>query len=240
MNSQVFEHTKTLWYNINMDDLKLQAIKLRKLGLTYSLIQEQLDVKIPKSTLSFWFKNIKLSSTAIEKNKRLSTLATEKSRILAVKANKIKRQKYLDSLSNRYEYLKESINNKDTALIALTMIYLGEGGKSKTGSVSIGNSDQNVIRLFLYLLNICFDIDKSKFRCTVQCRADQNTQELEKFWSKTTSIPLAQFYKTRIDPRTIGKPSRKLDYKGVCSLDYFSADIFNTIMTIISIVTKGL
>lgn len=235
-----FEHTNGLWYNINMDDLKSQAIKLRKLGLTYSLIQKQLDIKIPKSTLTFWFKGIKLSVIATKENKRLSTLATEKSRIMAVKANKIIRQEYLDSLSNRYEHLKESITNKDTALIALSMIYLGEGGKSKTGSVSIGNSDPNVIRLFLYLLNICFVIDKSKFRCTVQCRADQNTQELEKFWSKTTGIPFTQFYKTRIDPRTVGKPSRKLDYKGVCSLDYFSADIFNTIMAIIEIVTKGL
>lgn len=223
-----------------MDILKSQAIKLRKLGLTYSLIQEQLDVKIPKSTLSFWFKNIKLSVSAKTENKRLSTLATEKSRILAVKANKIIRQKYLDTLSTRYEHLKEKIKDKNTALIALSMIYLGEGGKSRTGSVSIGNSDQNVIRLFLYLLNICFDIDKSKFRCTVQCRADQDTQELEKFWSEITGIPLTQFYKTCIDPRTIGKPSRKLDYKGVCRLDYFSADIFNSIMTIIDIVTKGL
>jgi hypothetical protein len=240
MNSQVFEHTKTLWYNKIMIDLKSQAIKLREKGLTYSLIQKELNVKIPKSTLSFWFQDLKLSDLATIENKRLSTLATAKSRILAVKANKIKRQNYLDSLSNRYEYLKAKIINKDTALLALSMIYLGEGGKSKTGSVSIGNSDPNVIQLFLYLLNICFDIDKSKFRCTVQCRADQNTQELEKFWSEVSKIPLTQFYKTRIDSRTIGKPSRKLDYKGVCSLDYFSADIFNTIMTIIKIVTKGL
>lgn len=223
-----------------MDNLKEKAIKLRKLGLTYALIQKHLAIKIPKSTLSSWFKNVILSNAAKSENKKLSNLATEKSRLLAVKSNKIIRQKYLGSLTEKYKYLRNNIKSRDTALIALSMIYLGEGGKSKKGSISIGNSDPNVIKLFLYLLEICFNIDRNKFRCTVQCRADQDIIKLEKFWSQTTGIPFSQFYKTRIDPRTIGKPSKKIDYKGVCCLDYFSAEIFNSIMAIISIVTKGL
>jgi len=78
----------------------------------------------------------------------------------------------------------------------------------------------------------CYTIDEKKFRCTVLCRADQDTKALEKFWLKITKIPSSQFYKTRMDPRTAGKPSRKLDYKGVCVIDYFSADIFLDLMQI--------
>ena len=31
---------------------------------------------------------------------------------------------------------------------------------------------------------------------------------------------------TKIDVRTLGKPTKKQDYKGVCRVDYFSAEIF--------------
>ncbi len=220
-----------------MDNLQSQAIKLRRQGLTYSLIQKRLKVKISKGTLSYWFKDVKLSTNAQIKNRRLSTMATKKSRKFAIAANKAIRQKHLDSIANDYRYLENKIKDKDTALIALSMIYLGEGSKQGNGSVMLGNSDPNVIKLFLYLLRLCYHIDERKFRCTVQCRADQNIDSLEKFWLKTTKIPFTQFYKTRVDPRTIGKPSKKPDYKGVCRINYLSADIFNRLIEISKILT---
>lgn len=84
----------------------------------------------------------------------------------------------------------------------------------------------------------CYKIDEKKFRCTILCRNDQNIKNLENFWVKVTKIPKSQFYKTRIDPRTIGKPSQKLDYKGVCVIDYFSADLFLDLMQIPKIIHK--
>ena len=120
------------------------------------------------------------------------------------------------------------------------MLYLGEGAKNQRGSLMFGNSDPFIISLFLYLLRYCYNIDESKFRCTLQCRADQNSRKLEKFWFQITKIPLSQFYKARIDPRTIGKPSKKLEYKGVCRIDYFSAEIFTELTQIANIVHEGL
>ena len=112
------------------------------------------------------------------------------------------------------------------------MLYLGEGAKSSRGSVCFGNSDPFIISLFLNLVRKCYKVDEKKFRCTVLCRADQSVGNLEKFWLKITKIPKSQFYKTRIDARTIGKPTKKLDYKGVCVINYFSADIFLDLMQI--------
>jgi hypothetical protein len=207
--------------------LKDQVIVLRKQGKTYSEINNYLDKPLSKSTISYWCKGIILSE---KQSKRISKIREEKiknGQKIAVKINQIKRQKYLESIENRVKHLKKVINNKDVAKIAVAMLFLGEGSKSKTrGSLVFGNSDPDVIHLFLNLLRFCYKIDKIKFRCTLQCRADQNIKELEKFWSKTTDIPLAQFYKAQVDPRTIGKPSKKLEYKGVCRIDYFSADIF--------------
>jgi hypothetical protein len=59
----------------------------------------------------------------------------------------------------------------------------------------------------------------------VQCRADQNIEELEKFWLDITKIPKKQFYKAQIDPRTVGKPTLNKNYKGVLKVDYFDTRI---------------
>ena len=132
------------------------------------------------------------------------------------------------------------LKNKDIAKVVLSILYLCEGSKSlERGSVMFGNSDPFIINLFLYLLRRCYNIYERKFRCTLQGRADQDVKKLEKFWSKITNIPLSQFYKARIDSRTIGKKSKNLNYKGVCRIDYFSAEIAIELMQISKIIHKG-
>jgi len=55
-----------------------------------------------------------------------------------------------------------------------------------------------------------------------------------------TKIPKSQFYKARIDKRTIDKPTKKVNYKGVCRIDYFSSDIRIELDQVIEVINKGL
>lgn len=104
------------------------------------------------------------------------------------------------------------------------MLYLGEGKKYSGRSVcTLGSADPKIITLFLWFLKQVFAFNAAKVRCTVQCRADQNHETLESYWSTVTRIPRSQFYKTRIDPRTVGKPTQKQNYKGVLKIEYMSA-----------------
>jgi len=219
-------------------EIKKKVIDLRKKGNTFTEIQEQLKVIIPKSTMSCWCKNIVLPDQYYKRIEIINNRNREKGRKIAMILNKVKREKYIDSVKSRVLYLSEKIKDKDTAKIALAMLYLGEGAKTKRGCLMFGNSNPSIISLFLKLLRYCYNIDERKFRCTFQGRADQNIKQLEEFWSKITKIPLSQFYKANIDPRTIGKPSKKMDYKGVCRIDYFSGDVFLEIMKIIEVLEK--
>jgi len=223
-----------------MDRIKLKekAIELRKKGRTYLEIQKTLGVKIPKSTLSDWCSKVKLPKEYRDRIRKLILKNAHKGRAVALAVNRVKRKKYLKSVENRNKHLVKSLKNKDIAKIALAMLYLGEGGKNQRGSLMFGNSDPFVIKLFLSSLKYCYNIDRSKFRCTVMCRADQDTKKLERFWSRVTNVPLSQFYKTQQDARTIGKPTKKKDYKGVCKIDYFSADIYTELMMIPNIIYK--
>ena len=106
------------------------------------------------------------------------------------------------------------------------MIYLCEGGKYPlTRQLTFGNSDPEMIRFFLELLRRWFGVDESKFRCRVIHRCDQNGEDLKKFWSELTRIPLKQFYRSYADKRTLDKPTKKEAYKGVCAVMYFDTGL---------------
>lgn len=220
-----------------MKNLKNKVVALRKKEKTYAEIQQILEKNIPKSTLSYWCRSLKMSNKFKNTIKQKNLINLKSARILALQAKKNKKELYLENIRQSAPILKQLLENQITAKLILAILYICEGSKNKKrASLMFGNSDPFIVRLFMYLLRFCYKVDEDKFRCTVQCRADQNTKELECFWSKITNISYTQFYKARVDPRTIGKPSKKPNYKGVCRIDYFSADILNELLEIIFII----
>lgn len=208
--------------------LKEEAIALRQQGKSYGEIQIVLDTKIPKSTLSYWCKNYSFTHLQLNRIEKRISAGGEKGRAAALAAKRARREQYRENLRIKNRDLVQVLfRDLMTAKTGLVILYLAEGAKNRKGSLMFGNSNPNIILMFLKLLHLVYDIDESKFRCTVQCRADQDVKTLERHWSRITSIPLSQFYKTRVDARTIGKTSRKKDYKGVCRLEYFSADVYH-------------
>ncbi len=206
--------------------LKLEAKKLRMLGKTYFEINSIFKTSIPKSTLRSWFYGVPLPTNYKNRIVQLNKEHLSKVRISATNSNRIKRIKFLEALDiNNFEVSKE-IFNINTAKIALSMLCLGEASKSTTTSpFYLGNSNPKIIILFIKLLKAVYPIDMNKFRCTVQCRADQNQEDLKKYWQGICGIPLKQFYKTRIDSRSIGKPTAKSGYHGVLKIDYLDSKV---------------
>lgn len=219
--------------------IRKQAESLRKAGKTYGEIRTVLGLPIPKSTLSDWCNSIELSGFERVRLEARQLKNSERGRFIAHAITRKRRQEYLASVDERTAHLPELLKDKNVAKIAIGMLYLGEGSKSKA-RMELGNSDPGIISLFLGLLRYCYVLDENKFRCTVQCRADQDTKMLEKFWLGVTEIPKFQFYPTRIDPRTIGKISLRPEYRGVCVVTYLYADLYYEIMSIGRALKMGL
>lgn len=204
-------------------EVKKRAVELRKNGYTTKEINEILKLNIPKSTYSGWFKTVIVNEEGKNRLTGINIDKLNKARSLAVSVNKEARKKFLNSLDDKNLDIALKINNIDFAKMALSMLCLGEASKHKNGSAfSLGNTDPRIIILFIKLLNKCFDIDWSKFRCTVMCRADQNISELENYWQRVTHIPKRQFYATRVDNRSLGKKTKKIGYMGVLKVDYLN------------------
>lgn len=206
--------------------LKPKAVRLRKAGKTYGEIKKILGEPISKSTLSHWLRDLVLTETQQKKLERKVALKIKKSQVKAWAVSKKKRKEYLQSLVTRNKYLLPLIRQQDIARIALAMLYLGEGAKwpSHPG-LHLGSSDPEIIRIYIKLLWKCYGVSGEDLRARISYRADQNLSKLTAFWSRITNIPKNHFYKTKSDPRTIGKKTIKKSYKGVCQITCAGTEI---------------
>lgn len=225
---------------MSTSSLRRRAVKLRKEGGTFLTIQRDLGVSIPKGTLSYWLRLIRLSPAAEQVRKthlhRFNAHAREQARLAKLRTANEETAR----LENDNRYLKKILHEPNTAKLILAMLYACEGGKSiRNSKVCFGNSNPGLLALFLRLLRSCYPLDEKKFRCTIQTREDLAAFNPEGYWSHITGIPLTQFYRTRIDARSSGKPSTKKEYRGVCVVDYLSARVLKELLAIGRVITEG-
>jgi hypothetical protein len=220
-------------------DTKKVAIRLRKMGMSYSDISKHFSYMVPKSTLSLWLSDIILDPELSEKIRVSGAKKLHSTILRSIELRKARRYQYFEQIRSNNANLSKLSNNIDVSKLVLSMLYLAEGSKRKNGSIVFCNSDPYIISLFLHLFRVCYRLDQVKIRCTVQCRADQNVPELEQFWSQITGIPLENFLKAQVDKRTIGIITKKVGYMGVCRIDYYSSHIFHELSEIPKIYFKG-
>lgn len=208
---------------------KQLAIALRKKGR--SIRDIEIELKISRSTLSGWLKNIKLTK------KQQQTL-TEKWNRGLVKARKIASQTHRQNKINRLQkidteaksYVDQISLNDNHLELFLAGLYLGEGFKDQNRT-GFCNSNPQIMRTFVELLRKLYNIDETKIRAGIYARADQNPTRLVDFWSQALNIPKEKFHKTQFDKRTISTKSYS-DYHGVCAIYYYDVSIQRRIMAI--------
>lgn len=197
--------------------LKDKAIVLRKNGKSLKDVEKTLG--IPRSTLSGWFKGIKLSKKqrkALDKRWRETLVLSRKKAVIWHNKQKDERLKIAEK-----EAL-ETINKLDFGdkyilELSLAMLYLGEG--FKTSATGIGNSDLKILQFFVKCMESLYGFSRNKIKCYLHLRADQNTLTLKRYWSKNLRIPFCNFMAVSLDQRTVGRKTYK-NYKGVCILNF--------------------
>lgn len=202
---------RSKWYQ-----LKDETIKLRKRGTSMNVIENRYG--IPRSTLSGWFKKIKLTKVQKKKliqNSRAGLIIARKKAILWHKEQKQQRFKEAELLA--LSTLK-NINKHDKYVLelALAILYLGEGDKT-TGETGLGSSNPLILKFFISCLKKIYNFEINKIRCELHLRADQNPKKIKIFWAKKLKLPINNFKQVSFDKRTIGSKTYP-SYKGVCAL----------------------
>lgn len=171
-----------------------QAYQLRLKGKSYGEISKALSV--PKSTLSSWFKDLKLPIKAqklLEAKGRTTRESLMKFNRRRTKAIQVENQKI------RQETLKEihSFSKYELLLIG-TALYWAEGQKRGTNSmVKFVNSDPAMIALYLRFLREIIQVPEQRIYPSVRIHPNIEEHSTIGFWSKVTRIPRERFKITR-------------------------------------------
>ena len=167
-----------MWYTVcmnkhtNYSKLKIQAIKLRKLGKSYSVISKKINTS--KSTLSYWLKNIRL------KPEHRKKLYSRQIGILnkGARSQKIRRQKEVDSIIQKAVLEIKHPISLDSFKLAGAFLYWGEGGKTRMFNIT--NSDPELILFMVKWLDKIFKIPPSQLTARLNIYPQQNEKKIKK------------------------------------------------------------
>ncbi|MFZ5982135.1 MAG: helix-turn-helix domain-containing protein [Patescibacteria group bacterium] len=204
-------------------EARKKAIKLRKLGYTYTQILEK--VSVSRSTLSIWLRDVELTTSQKE---YLYNKSRQKNAYRLAKLNqarRIERTKSIIEISK-----KEALKMFNNPLFSSgLMLYWAEGDKSDSNEiVKFTNSDPNMISLMISWFQKIGKVEKSKIKLTLHIHELHKKSAIEKYWSKVTGIPSKHFYKTQIKKTSLGQ-RRNCLYNGTCSIRVNSRELFRKI-----------
>ena len=187
-----------------MNIRKEKAFVLRKKGYSYNMISDQL--RISKSTLSCWFKEVLFTP-----NKQV----VERIKRGPFKSGQIRHNQRVKDIAKIKRLAKEELGRltkRDLWMLGLGL-YIGEGSKAYE-TVQIINSDPNIVKLAIRWFNDICGVGKDNIAITIHLYPDNNEKECVGYWRKITRLPMKQFRKTQVDKR-INKSNnkrRKLPY----------------------------
>ncbi len=171
---------------------KDKAIALRKSGRSYNHISQTL--RVPKSTLSGWFRNLKISERVRDKN------ITKARQIWAQNITVYNKRR---SLERRAEWLKTQAIaasevgrlSKRELLLVGTALYWAEGYKKSNWNLVFCNSDPTMVKIALrFFIEIC-KVPRRKIKVKVQIHPNISQELAEQYWSKIIRLSKKQFLK---------------------------------------------
>lgn len=179
--------------------IRTEVLKLRKEGYSYSYIIK--TVPVAKSTLSDWLRGVpfipnKQTLETIDKARLASGIYKHKTKTKSFKKAESQAEKDIGNLSKR-----------DIKILGLGL-YIGEGGKTD-GMTRVINSDPKVIKFAIKWLRVSFGVDMENIKVRLFLYPDSVEKDCIEHWSKSTRIPVNQFFKSTIDNRTNKKMSNK-------------------------------
>ncbi len=180
------------------------AMSLRRGGYSYSEIQK--FVSVPKATLSYWFKDIKLSEAQLvrlqkKRNDAIQQGAQVRSKRVNEAIEKIERTSAKD--------IKE-ISKRELWLMGV-MLYWRErvSDRDVKKGVKFTSSDPYLIRLFLKWLMEVGQLGEADVLCDILIEDDK--KKAIGYWSEVTGFPQAVF--TRVYVQKAKKKRKKRETK---------------------------
>lgn len=187
---------------------KKEAVRLRKMGKTYSEIMN--TVPVAKSTLALWFKELNLSQPQKQKLTQKKRNAQKR----GGEARRVMRIRETREIKARAKKEVGKLSHRELWLIG-TALYWAEGTKEKRDSrqsvlAEFSNSDPKMIKLYIRWLIDIVGVNPNQVYCYLYIRksAEGHLSSIRKKWIGVTGLPKKQFTGVYYKKHTI-KTNRK-------------------------------
>lgn len=202
----------------------LLAKKMRKEGSSYDEIRQQLGVS--KSTLHYWLNHLLPREQVREIRRKLGKTMQP----AGARASHERRLQRLEDikLSVAQQLKIVDLNSMDLKRLLLSMLYWAEGAK-KGSSLTFANTDPLLCSLFIKLLREVYAIEEKKVRIRVHLHDYHDVEKTFSYWSQLLNVPLSQFGKPYIKPRSKIKKFRE-NFAGICFIRYYSTNLKEEIL----------
>lgn len=226
--------------------VRTKAIKLRLKGCSYSEIQQEL--KVAKSTLSLWLRDVVLSQRA---EKRLLSRIAQGTRNSLIKRNKMQThlaQKRAREVQARAKKIIKPLSQERLLLVGAAL-YWAEGykrlavrdGKERTWHpISFVNADPEMISVFVTFLKKVLHVDVNDIRAIMRLYPHINEKEAQRFWMSASGLPKGCFRKSTFLVSRASqnkKPFNRLPY-GTLQINVYNTEKFHHLMGLIEGVKK--
>lgn len=209
--------------------LKEQAIDLRKSGLSYGQIFEQL--KIPKSTLSSWLSGIDFSKEIKAQNIHNAKIRSAENIRKFNSERSIEYHKKIENEIQKYSQEIKKISQKDLFFIGLGL-FMAEGSRKEKWMVRFVNSDPLIISIAMRFFREICQIEEKTVRMRIHIHSNCSDEESLEYWSLLTKVPKDQFYRPQTLISKSSKSKRNINQLkfGTLHVTIMSADILRKLI----------
>ncbi|MBU0458100.1 helix-turn-helix domain-containing protein [Patescibacteria group bacterium] len=135
---------------------------------------------------------------------------------------------------------KKPRTSKEQMLYGLGLgLYWGEGTKASKHSVRLGNTDPDLIKIFMDFLIILYGVKRKDFRFGLQIFTDIDEEKALDFWTKKLRIPREQFGKVIVTKSGSIGTYRKKSQFGVVTLHYHNKKLRDLLLNQLAAVAQG-
>ncbi|MEN8233973.1 MAG: hypothetical protein ABFR89_03515 [Actinomycetota bacterium] len=180
---------------------------LRRLGLTYGEIRE--FIPVPKSTLSYWCRDIELTADQVAAIRRRSDA---KSRAGIPVDTQWKRREKIAAIEASARAHAHVLVRTPLWLAGVVM-YWAEGSKTKR-DLEMVNTDPAVLRLFIKWVRTHHG-SEAEFVLSLHLHEGNDEAAAKLYWEDELGLPGSGWYKTFIKPKGTGHRKNHLPW-GVC------------------------
>jgi hypothetical protein len=216
---------------------KMKAQELRKQGLSYGNIMQQIHVS--KDTISRWCRDIELTEDQKRKLLENKMFGQRKGSIVAAD-NKRKARVIRTEIIFKDAKIELGKLSKRDRFIAGIALYSGEGFKND-GRGGFANSDPILVRFMSRWFREFCHLPTAKLRGAIWIHEGLDDVASKQFWSKVTGIPKEQFHKTYIakDKKDSKKVRKNIHQYGVFAIRFSDSDKQRKIIGWISALLGG-